>query len=288
MESHKAGEKIHQEERTSTKLKIRKEKLRNLLTEKRNLQAYQKEEKYQKIQPPLEEMEVEIEVKKTNKTPNLTNYYTKTKRQSKKKCWCCGSKYHTKKYCPYIQCFYCKRYGHMKAQCHMRKIDVLLENITKEKENKKHKKKKKQEKKKIQMEQVNIYKYRLKDSKFVKKDQCHLLQYNEKPIGMYMMPTIPPDLEQMKKKHINWKKVDLFLHSDVQIEKVTLLDNFLNWCSCGKTNLTKKEFISHVNLTHKGYIKKNSQVNLPVWIYGVVFTSDSNEELFCRSTEPMA
>ena len=99
---------------------------------------------------------------------------------------------------------------------------------------KKEKRKNGKKRKKIKMEQVDIYKYRLKESKFIKKEEKYLLNYQGESIGIFTEHYIPPDLEQMKARHINWKKVDIIVHDEQPIEKITLLDDFLNSCSCGK------------------------------------------------------
>ena len=126
------------------------------------------------------------------------------------------------------------------------------------------KEKTKTEKKKIKMEKVDIYKYRLKESKFIKNEEKYLLNYQGESIGIFTEHYIPPDLEQMKARHINWKKVDIIVHNEQPIEKITLLDDFLNSCSCGKIELRKSEFISHVNTNHQGDIMKDSQLNQPI------------------------
>ena len=91
----------------------------------------------------------------------------------------------------------------------------------------------------------------------------------------------------MKARHINWKKVDIIAHNVQPIEKVSLLDEFLNSCSCGSIELRKSEFISHVNKKYQGLIMKDSQLNQPIWVHGVIFESDEIEELFCRSKETL-
>ena len=91
----------------------------------------------------------------------------------------------------------------MKQQCHLRKIDKVLSLIEKQEEQKIKKKKRKQKRKKIKMEQVDIYKYRLKESKFIKREDKYLLNYQGESIGIFTEPYIPPDLEQMKARHIN-------------------------------------------------------------------------------------
>lgn len=286
--SSKAGEEkelAHQ--RIQTKLLRRKEKLQNIISKKRLSQTYQKEEPSQIKETLQEEIEVIHEEEEKMKNQNLSGYRKHIKRRSKKRCWNCRSKYHTKKHCPYIQCYYCKKYGHMKQQCHLRRIDKVLSLIEKQEDQKIKKKKRKQKRKKIKMEKVDIYKYRLKESKFIKKEEKYLLNYQGESIGIFTEHYIPPDLEQMKARHINWKKVDIIVHNEQPIEKITLLDDFLNSCSCGKIELRKSEFISHVNTNHQGHIMKDSQLNQPIWVYGVIFESDEIEELFCRSKETL-
>ena len=137
------------------------------------------------------------------------------------------------------------------------------------------------------MEQVDIYKYRLKESKFIKKEQKFLLNYQDESIGIFTEPYIRPDLEQMKVRHINWKKVDIFVHNDQPIEQLTVLEDFLNLCSCRKIELRKNEFLNHVNKNYQRHEMKNSQINQPIWVYVVIFVSDEIEELFYRWKETL-
>ena len=48
---------------------------------------------------------------------NLNQHCKKKNKTKGKKCWLCKSYYHLKRQCPYIQCFYCHRWGHIKANC---------------------------------------------------------------------------------------------------------------------------------------------------------------------------
>ena len=92
------------------------------------------------------------------------------------------------------------------------------------------------------MEQTKIYLFRLKQSKFIKKEEKYLLYYQEFPIWIFTEPYIPPFLGQLQERHTNWKKVCILVHKDTPIEKFTLLDDFLNSCFCGKINLRKLEY----------------------------------------------
>ena len=62
---------------------------------------------------------------------------------------------------------------------------------------------------KYQKEQSEIYKFRLKDSEFKEIKGNHILFYKHEPIGIYTKNNSPPDLNQLQQKNINWKKVDL-------------------------------------------------------------------------------
>ena len=202
--SSKAGEEkelAHQ--RIQAKLLRRKEKLQNIISKKRLSQTYQKEEPSQIKETLQEEIEVIHEEEEKMRIQNLSGYRNHTKRRSKKRCWNCKSKYHTKKHCPYIQCYYCKKYGHMKQQCHLRRIDKVLSLIEKQEDQKIKKKKRKQKRKKIKMEQVDIYKYRLKESNFIKKEEKYLLNYQGESIGIFTEHYIPPDLVDCDLKFIS-------------------------------------------------------------------------------------
>ena len=216
----------------------------------------------------------------------LTKHSRKGKRKTKKKCWFCRSPDHRKRNCPHINCFYCHKPGHMKRDCWRRKVDIILRKSLEETKKKERRKRRKRNKEKEHKRTTSIYKQRLKESEFVKKQDKHLLKCKDLEIGVYLMPTTPPNLQLLRQKPIPRKKVDVLVKKETQIMKTHLLDEFLNSCACGVW-LTKKEFISHINEKHGGTVPPLSQLNEPAWTHGVLFDSDEIETLYCQTSEDL-
>ena len=97
----------------------------------------------------------------------------------------------------------------------------------------------------------------------------------------------PPKLELLRQKPINWKKIDADVRKETPIIKLALLDNFINYCGCGKFGLTKYEFIKHVYDKHNGETPPDSQINKPSWIDNVAFFNDELEILYCQTLEDL-
>ena len=73
---------------------------------------------------------------------------------------------------------------------------------------------------------------------------------------------------------------EVILMKPIKREKLKLLRDFSNWCPCGKTGLTNKEFKCHIFMEHDGYELPNSILNRPPWVDLVDFYSDEAEILF--------
>ena len=150
MELKKAQSSIEEEYKTQNqKRRIinRKNKINQILWEKRKIDAENKGDIDMKDMHQEEKEEDKKRRTEDYRLPNLTKHHKhKSKWQSKKRCWLCKSFGHYKKYCPYIRCFYCGRLGHIKANCFIKKMDKILEKNLKEK--KKEEEKRKTEKKK--------------------------------------------------------------------------------------------------------------------------------------------
>ena len=80
------------------------------------------------------------------------------------------------------------------------------------------------------------------------------------------------------------EEVDVLVKQETRLEKIALLDNFLNSCGCGNINLRKSEFINHINTKHGGTVPPQSQINQPAWTHAVLFSSDEIEQLYCQTT----
>ena len=126
--------------------------------------------------------------------------------QSKKKCWLCRSPLHFKNNFPFIRCYYCKRTGHIKANCRERKMDSLLKWIKGEKVKKERKKRKKRSKTKKKFQE--IYQNRLNQVAFNKGERGYELIWENTPIGVYDALGIPPNLDKIRHDDIKWKHID--------------------------------------------------------------------------------
>ena len=270
------------------KLKIRKQRINTYLMRKRLVEPIKEDD----IDLEDEHLEVK-EVKEQRRTedqrlPDLTKHHRKKpKRHSKKRCWVCKSFGHFKKQCPFIRCFHCGRTGHMKANCFIKKIDTLLKKTAEEKEKINKKKQRKKKRKEEKKRRTAIYKLRLNQSKFVEEKNKNYLYWKNEPIGVYMSHHSPPKLELLRQKPINWKKIDADVRKETPIIKLALLDNFINYCGCGKFGLTKYEFIKHVYDKHNGETPPDSQINKPSWIDNVAFFNDELEILYCQTLEDL-
>ena len=146
------------------RIKRKKEKIKQIIREKRMIQA-------QQIQPTISEKEkaqevVEVKMEEAEEKGFKSCTKTKKKWRSRKKCWCCGSSHHFKKHCPKIRCFSCHRLGHMKAQCFMKQIKQILQWMGKTIKKKEEKKKIKRKKKIERKEKLEIQKLPEKTNRF--------------------------------------------------------------------------------------------------------------------------
>jgi len=67
-------------------------------------------------------------------------------------------------------------------------------------------------------------------------------------------------------------------------KKTSLRRWILNTCGFHGV-LEKKPFKKHIYEKHKGEAPPNSQINMPYWIWNVIFDDDDIELLYCRSTQ---
>ena len=134
--------------RLEEKNKRRKQKINQLIMQKRKVDTHQDELNNSKNVQIQEEIEVEKEEVEKKRIMFLTKHHNIKYRRSKKKCWCCKSTQHFKKNCPKLKCFYCKKRGHLKAHCFQKQIFELLKKMGMMIKKKEEKKKEKKEKKK--------------------------------------------------------------------------------------------------------------------------------------------
>ena len=261
----------------------RKQKIHKIIASKRHL-AHQEDQAEQKGQMDLEEEVIKEEVEIKGKL-DLCLHHKRTKRKSKKRCWNCKSAGHLRNHCPYIRCFHCQRLGHVKAICHIYRIDKLLKALEKKQKKKEKKKRQKIEKQKKREEELEIPRKRAKQSTFIKKSEEWRLQWNNIEIGTYIEPGEPRPIEEVLKKTFKWTHIEVQIKHPTQIKNLHLEEGFLNVCACQQTNsLRKYEFIKHLYDKHKGVVPPDSQINMPYWIYGVLFDTDDMELLYCRTT----
>ncbi len=154
----------------------------------------------------------------------------------------------------------------------------------KQQKKKEKKKRQKKEKQKKREEELEIPRNRAKESTFINKLGEWRLQWKNTEIGTYIEPGEPRPIEEVLKKTFKWTHIDVQIKHPTQIKNLHLEEGFLNFCACQQTNtLRKNEFITHLYDKHKGVVPPNSQVNMPYWIYGVLFDTDDMEILYCRT-----
>ena len=153
----------------------------------------------------------------------------------------------------------------MKRDCWNWKVSKILNKTIEEKNKKERKKRWKRNKEKEQRRITSIYKQRLKESEFVKKNDQYILKWKSLEIGVFLPKTHPPNLKKLLLRPIQWKKVDFLVKNKTKLTKFQILDNFIHSCACCPI-LRKQEFISHINTKHGGIVPPQSQINKPAWI----------------------
>ena len=64
------------------------------------------------------------------------------------------------------------------------------------------------------------------------------------------------------------------------INKIKLIDGLSNRCICGKTGLTKKEYIKYTKSIHEGMALKQSVLNRSQWVDWIFLYSDEAEAYY--------
>ena len=97
------------------------------------------------------------------------------------------------------------------------------------------------------------------------------LLWKQQEVGEYTGPGRPTPTRLLLKHPYDIKLREMVQGKPVKREKLNLLTGFSNWCPCGKTGLTNKEFKRHISLEHDGYALPNSILNRPPWVDWVDF-----------------
>ena len=75
-----------------------------------------------------------------------------------------------------------------------------------------------------------------------------------------------------------------FIETEVRdttpINKIKLIDGLSNRCICGKTGLTKKDYIKHTKSIHEGMALKQSVLNRSQWVDWIFLYSDEAEAYY--------
>ena len=124
----------------------------------------------------------------------------------------------------------------MKRDYWKRKFDLILKMQMEQEQKKAKRRRRKKNKDKEHKRITGIYKHRLKESEFVQKEDEYILSYKSLEIRKFLKSTPPSDLKKLFLKPISWKIVDVLVKR-VTIKNLKLLDEFTNWCGCGKGNL---------------------------------------------------
>ena len=107
----------------------RKNKIQRILMQRRNLFAKSNGEQMDQNHKPQEVKEdIVLEYKEEEprviKGSDLTKHY-----QKKEKVLDMPIPHHLKNRCPHIRCFWCHKFGHVKANCHMKMIEYVYHRV---------------------------------------------------------------------------------------------------------------------------------------------------------------
>ena len=269
---------IARKEAEENNLKRRKDRIRNLLESKRFPPTHQTIQTASQRQPESEgkeDTQMKEESKEKNKGYLPVNLHFKKKHswKSRKKCWYCHSPYHLKKDCNQMQCFYCRRLGHLKANCFKRKLDYIFKWLWKMAANAREIDKRRNS----QREHIQAL---IEECKFIHSEDSFKLNWKNKEIGEYNKPGTPIPFRKLLPHPDDIKLTEVVVKKGIPIGKLKLLKGFSNWCFCGQTGLTNKEFLRHIKVEHNGMALPTSVLNRPPWIDWVDFFSDEAEVLF--------
>ena len=283
----RAGETEHEiqrqanKERYEHKLKLRKNKLNQILMAKKPPFSPSNAQRPQPNEGSEAEDKEACKPKKEEPSEPVGKFQlSKCKRKSKKKCWLCKSPFHLKLNCPKIKCFYCNKLGHVKKNCYKRKTDYIynwLWNMnTKWRETFKEKYRRK-------IEICRKFKY----STYKKEGDTYKVYWKDQEVGEYYGPGTPRQFSSFNKTlpgSPDIRFVDAGIAKPKHLKELKLINGLFNRCGCGESSLTKKAFIKHVQDAHQGITLPETYVNQPPWVDWIFFYSDE-AEIFYNDVE---
>ena len=158
----------------------------------------------------------------------------------------------------------------------MYRIQKLLKAFEKQEKRKQKRRNQKAQKQKEREEEIETIRKRARQSEFIKEQGR--LKWQEMQIGTYIEPGTPILMEEVQKKTFKWQHIEVRIKHPTQIKKLHLKEGFPNQCACG-TMLMKNSFIKHLYEKHKGVAPPDSLINMPPWIYCILFDTDEIELL---------
>ena len=120
----------------------------------------------------------------------------------------------------------------------------------------------------------------IEESKFIHSEDSFKLNLKNKEIGEYNKPGTPIPFRKLLPHQEDIQITEVVVKKGIPIGKLKLLKGFSNWCFCGQTGLTNKEFLRHIKVEHNGMALPTSVLNRPHWIDLVDFFSYKAEVLF--------
>ena len=227
------------EHRIKNWIKRRKESLNKILFSKRrhpsqveqgmsvNSLAPEASEDIQMDSFEQEKEELNQEEIKVGGTLNLNQHYKRRPKRDKKKCWNYRAPDHLKKHCPFLQCFYCSKFGHFKQNCQKRKIDFLfnrMKELYQEQLKKKRNKAIKQKQKELE-EKIIRYRALYMDTflKDTDNGQNYFLKWKNVELGKYIGSGLPQTvIENFKKDRYDFSYLNVLVKKFSPIKSTTL------------------------------------------------------------------
>ena len=258
-------------QREETRLKRRKDKLNEIITEKRlERPSKQNQRQVEEVKEEDQEPKGFLPLHQHQRTELL-----RPKRKHKgKRCWKCGAFSHIKSFCPKIRCFFCGCKGHTKKKCLKRDLHLAIMQL-----------------KKLEEEKMKIQKYKkkaldlYKQMEFKKEGNKHIMSYNGIELALYIGDYPFDKAKRGFERPIlpKWKMEKKIL-TDLPSKNLKISDYLPHQCGkCGEV-INGHKFIDHLNVNHKGWCPAGTLINATPFRYWLLWYDDRNFTRFMQNS----